>query len=192
VSLVAWCAPRSEAPSLCRRYSDSSVRWTSPTSRPATTPRAMSSVATARRAWSSHVAQRPVPPCRSQYPGGPCCVHMSVASGTDGGLPRHLGGSASATPLSRPAQDSLALRPGCLLISPRETFPAASAIRLPSSPCRLLLRRTDNYSGGSFIHWSSAPFVAHQVREGIKSQSRMRSSTNSESATASKPSTLCA
>ena len=77
-----------------------------------------SSVATAHRAWASHVAQRTMRPCRSHYPGGLRCVHVSVASAADASLPRYSGESASTSSLSRPAQDSLALRPARLLISP--------------------------------------------------------------------------
>ena len=74
----------------------------------------MPRAATPRRRWTSHVARKTVPTCRSQYPGGPCRTRVSVAHATNGGLPRPLGGSASTSPLSRPAQDSLALRPARL------------------------------------------------------------------------------
>jgi hypothetical protein len=81
-------------------------------------PMLPSSVATARRTWASHVAQRTMRPCRSPYPGGLRRVRLSIASAADASLPRYSDGSASTSSLSRPAQDSLALRPVRLLISP--------------------------------------------------------------------------
>src|SRR5206468_6826961 len=63
----------------------------------------------------SHVSQRTFPACRSHYPGGPRWVRLSAASPPHGGLPHYSGGSASTSSLSRPAQDSLALRPMDLL-----------------------------------------------------------------------------
>jgi hypothetical protein len=80
------------------------------------------SVATAHRTRASHVARRTMHPCRSHYPGGPRRVRVSVASAADTSLPRNSGGSASTSSLSRPAQDSLALRPVRLLISQMETL----------------------------------------------------------------------
>ncbi len=90
-------------------------------------------------AWETR-SLRPGPPpitqtalrtCRSHYPGepnrcacrllpGPCC------------LPRYSGGSASTTSLSRPAQDSLALRPARLL--PRLAARFVTRLRHDRSP----------------------------------------------------------
>jgi hypothetical protein len=89
-------------------------------------------------------------------------VPLSVASPSRCGLPHPSGGSASTTLLSRPAQDSLALRPADLLAPPCGTsFPRAPALRFfahrlgATQPFRQLLR------------WISHPldysaFVAHR------------------------------
>jgi hypothetical protein len=86
----------------------------------------------------------------------------SVTVPSRNGLPRNSGGSASTSSLSRPAQDSFALRPACLLISPRETLSLQLHRRaLPHEMCRWLPSRTDNYSGGSFHPLVLCAFVAH-------------------------------
>ena len=62
----------------------------------------------------SHVTQNTFPTCHPHYPGGRKRVPISVSSSSPFGLPRILGGSASTTLLSRPAQGSLSLWPvGC-------------------------------------------------------------------------------
>jgi hypothetical protein len=81
----------------------------------------------------SHVTQNTFLTCHPHYPGGLKRVPPSVSFSSRFGLPRILGGSASTTLLSRPAQGSLALRPAglqpplwCTSVS------RASAVR---SPC---------------------------------------------------------
>jgi hypothetical protein len=60
------------------------------------------------------MTQTAFPACRAQYPGGlKRCERWFLP--TPHGLPRFIGGSASTTILSRPAQASLALRPARLL-----------------------------------------------------------------------------
>src|SRR5438094_9904285 len=117
MSLASLEAPRSEVPSLPRHYPASLVLRTSPTPTSVAVPRAALRSATPRRAWASHVARRTLRPCCSPYPGGLHRLRVSVASATDASLPRLSGGSASTAPLSRPAQDLLALQPARLLTS---------------------------------------------------------------------------
>src|SRR5689334_4875039 len=77
-------APRSEAPSLHRRYPVSTVLLASPTpSQTAAKCSVGGRYLPSDRA--SHVAQRAFPTCRSHYPGGLLRGHLSV------GLPRHDG-----------------------------------------------------------------------------------------------------
>jgi len=78
---------------------------------PRSTPSVLLRVATPLPGRVSHVAYNTFPTCHPQYPGGSEQVLLSVASLFCGGLPRILGGSASTTVLSRPAQGSLTLRP---------------------------------------------------------------------------------
>jgi hypothetical protein len=78
-------------------------------------PKASLRVATPRPGRASHVAQTTFLTCCPHYPGGSEQVHLTVASLSRCGLLRILGGSASTTVLSRPAQGSLALRPVRLL-----------------------------------------------------------------------------
>jgi hypothetical protein len=92
--------------------------------------------------------------CRAHYPDGPERVHLSVASPLHAGLPRISGGSASMTSLARPAQASRALRPAGLLDHPMAAF--VTRLRptgLPRQAARLLPGPTDNFLGGSFLHW---------------------------------------
>ena len=67
----------------------------------------------------SLVARTTMRTCRAHYPGGSERVHVSIASPFCFGLPQTLGGSASASSFSRPAQASLALRPARSLNRPR-------------------------------------------------------------------------
>ena len=53
--------------------------------------------------------------CQRHYPGGSKGVPMSLASPSVFGLPHFSGGSAPASPVSRPARRSLAFRPACSL-----------------------------------------------------------------------------
>jgi hypothetical protein len=95
-----------------------------------------------------------LPPCRAPYPDGPERVRLSVASPLHAGLPRLSGGSASMTSLSRPAQASRALRPAGLLNRPKTAFVTRlQPARLPDQAARQLPGPTDNYLGGSFLHW---------------------------------------
>ena len=57
--------------------------------------------------------------CRRHYPGGNRPVPMSLSSRPVGGLPLISEGSASATPVSGPAQRSLAFRPAWSPSRPR-------------------------------------------------------------------------
>ena len=56
--------------------------------------------------------------CRRHYPGGSQGVPASLASPSGSGLPHFSGGSAPASPVSRPARRSLAFRPACSLNRP--------------------------------------------------------------------------
>ena len=86
-----------------------------------------------------------VPPLTRAH-DGPCC------------LPRFQGGSASATSLSRPAQASLALRPAGLLAHLTVDFVTRlRPAQLPGPGRSLATMFTDNYMGGSFPHWQTAP-----------------------------------
>src|ERR1022692_3621958 len=75
----------------------------------------------------------------------PCC------------LPRITGGSASTIVLSRPARASLALRPANS--QPAYSGPCPEAPTRPvAQPSRSVATMpTDNYMGGSSLHWKSAP-----------------------------------
>ena len=70
--------------------------------------------------------------CRRHYPGGNRPVPMSPSSQPVGGLPLFSGGSASATPVSRPAQRSLAFRPAWSPSRPRR--PSTSVLQSMSLP----------------------------------------------------------
>jgi hypothetical protein len=78
-------------------------------------PKALLRVAAPHPGRASHVTQITFLTCCPHYPGGSEQVHLTVTSLSRFGLPRILGGSASTTVLSRPAQGSLALRPARLL-----------------------------------------------------------------------------
>ena len=94
------------------------------------------------------------PTCRAQYPDGLEQVHLSVASLLHSGLPRFSGGSASITSLSGPAQASHALRPGWIAQPPKAAFVTRlRSSRLPNQTARQLPGPTDNFLGGSFLHW---------------------------------------
>src|SRR5262249_22297691 len=107
---------RSQDPSLHRRYPASAVLRSCPTSRSAGPKTAVG--VDPPPVGISHVARNTFPTCRPHFPGGsgrcsrrslpcPCCLP---------GLSRR---SASASPLSRLAQGSLALRPAESLDRPR-------------------------------------------------------------------------
>jgi hypothetical protein len=118
--------------------------------------RARACAAVDRRA---HLARMGLPrcpenhgPCRSPYPGGLGRVHLSVASAADASLPRYSGGPVATSSLSRPAHDSLALRPA------RSQPPRAGGLspHLRLATCRILTV-DHNYLSGSLVHWCSAP-----------------------------------
>ena len=91
----------------------------------------------------SHVAQVTFLTCCPHYPGRSERALVTVSYLFCIGLPRMLGGSASTTFLSGPAQGSLALRPARLLQPFRLTFvPRASAGR---SPCPTVWVATEVY-----------------------------------------------
>ncbi len=71
--------------------------------------------------------------CRRHYPGGNRPVLSSLSSRLASGLPLNSGGSASATPVSRPARRSLAFRPAWSLSRPRRPFSPECF-----NPCRYL------------------------------------------------------
>ena len=82
------------------------------------------------------------PTCRAHYPGGPSRCARRLLPGPCC-LPRYSGGSASTTSLSRPAPDSLALRPAELLVHLSvdfvtrlrpSRFPGPAARQLPDLP----------------------------------------------------------
>ena len=77
--------------------------------------------------------------CRRHYPGGTVGCSTSFASPNGGGLPRNSGGSASALPLSRPAQRSLHVT-ACALAKSL-TDPLHQKLR----PIRYLHGRSDCY-----------------------------------------------
>jgi hypothetical protein len=78
-------------------------------------PEGLLRVATPHQGRVSYVAHVPFLKCSPHYPGRSRWVLMMVASPSCIGLPRILGGSASTTVLSGPAQASLALQPARLL-----------------------------------------------------------------------------
>ena len=82
---------------------------------PRPAPEALLWVATPHPGRVSHGTQATLPTCHPHYPGRLEWVLMTVSSPFRFGLPRILGGSASTTLLSGPAQGSLALRPARLL-----------------------------------------------------------------------------
>jgi hypothetical protein len=106
--------PSTEAPFLHRRYPASRVLRASPPPQAAQPDSHESPVDPSTiTAGASRVASGPrLPACRRHYPGRTdepvrSCCSIGI------GLPRNSGGSAPASPVSRPAQRSLALRPAC-------------------------------------------------------------------------------
>jgi hypothetical protein len=107
----------------------------------------------------------------SRVASGPRCLH-AVANTPAGlmkpvrsycsigvGLPRPKGGSAPASPVSRPAQRSLALRPACSPSRHCDLFPPkASAASLPLPLLRLLPGGTNQFPGGTSTLCGPAPF----------------------------------
>ena len=98
-------------------------------------------------------------------------IDGSVTSLSRCGLPRMLGGSASTTVLSGPAQGSLALRPARLLQPYRLTFvPRASTGRSPCPVVWVATGMNRQFPGRNFHPLVSCTHVAHQhlgVRTGL-------------------------
>ena len=105
----------------------------------------------------SPVACITLPTCRAHYPGGPdgCACRLLPHPC---GLPRFMGGSASASSLSRPAQALLTLRPAGLLSRPRRPlsrgFDPASYPTVP-----LVSYQTYRQLSG----WILPPLVMHAI-----------------------------
>ena len=122
-----------EAPSLHRHYPASPVlRAPPPPCRPSLplTGSRFGACLTTHRA--SHIAAFfPFHACQRHYPGGSREVPASLASVF--GLPHFSGGSAPASPVSRPARRSLAFRPACSLSRPRRPF-ATRVLQIISLP----------------------------------------------------------
>ena len=85
---------------------------------------------------------RPLPSCMRAAANTPAESASALVARfpADGSLPRINGGSASALPVSRPAQRSLMLRPACSLNRPRRPFSSECfrRIRYLLRPLRLL------------------------------------------------------
>ena len=120
-------------------------------------------VATPHQGRDSHGTQTTFLACRPHYPGGLEQVLSSVTSLLCCGLPRILGGSASTTVLSGPAQGSLALRPARSLQPLRLTFvPRASAGRSPCPTAWVATGMNRQFPGRNFHPLATCAFVAHQ------------------------------
>ena len=137
---------RPQAPSLRRNYPVSTVLRACPSPQAARpVPHGLPVGVHARHRLGLHVLCW-VSVCRHAVaitPEGPLgrCRFTRVASPrpSDGGLPRHVGGSAPSSSLSGPAQRSLALRPAC---SPgRRGDPLSRRLRR----FRYLCRRSDSF-----------------------------------------------
>jgi len=119
-------------------------------------------VATPHPARASHVAQETFLTCCPHYPGG-SEIGRSVAPLSRCGLPRILGGSASTTVLSGPAQGSLALRPARSLQPYRLTsVPRASAGRSPCPTVWVATGMNRQFPGRNSHPLASCALVAHQ------------------------------
>ena len=118
------------------------------------------------RRWGRNPRAERASPDDPHHPSSvPCPLPRRIETGArvgcfpvPRGLPRISGGSASATSLSRPAQASLALRPAGSLNRPKAAFVARLRRgRLPSRAACQLPDQTDNYLGGTLLHWRCAP-----------------------------------
>src|SRR5210317_1615528 len=90
-------------------------------------------------------------------------IGASVTSLSRCGLPRILGGSASTTVLSGPAQGSLALRPARLLQPYRLTsVPRASAGRSPCPTAWVATGMNRQFPGRDLHPLAPCALVAHQ------------------------------
>ena len=106
----------------------------------------------------SHVAQVTFLTCRPHYPGRSERALVTVPCLFCFGLPRILGGSASTTLLSRPAQGSRVLRPARLLQPKSLHFsPELQQEGLPIPLSGLLPGCTENFPDGTCTRWYLAP-----------------------------------
>ena len=94
---------RSEDPSLHQHYPVSAVLRSSPT--PVWSAMLATALGPTRSDRPPLITRIALPACCDHYPGGPERVHCPVSFPVPRGLPRYPGGSASASLLSRPAQD---------------------------------------------------------------------------------------
>ena len=100
-----------------------------------------------RPVWISHVPRATLRACRSHYPGG---SRRTLRFGsTRSGLLRFVGGSASATSLSRPAQDSHAKDNSFAALRPARSLPRQTrGINLEASaPAIARQHRPKRYRG---------------------------------------------
>ena len=154
VLMTAAGDPTSLAGAIWRLKSDPASTVIRPCPTPArSTARCDVEAATFDQGGSPPITCITVPTCRAHTPmdwNGRMCRLLPRPRG----LPRYSGGSASMTSLSRPAQASLTLRPAGLLDRPMAAF--VTRLRpagLPRQAARLLPGPTDNFLGGSFLHW---------------------------------------
>ena len=110
--------------------------------------------------WASRVATPSIfHACRRHYPGGNRPVLTSLSCQPVGGLPLFSGGSASASPVSRPAQRSLTFRPAWSLNRPRRPFYQSASIHVVTSTNRSGRYQLERQLlGGIRTHQESAPF----------------------------------
>ena len=102
--------------------------------------------ATSTRPGSLQITQTSFSACRAQYPGGLDQVHLLVSS-LPMQPPRLIGGSASTTKLSRPAQASLALRPAELLAHPTWALSQGFIAAVSLLRCSSATRSNQHLSG---------------------------------------------
>jgi hypothetical protein len=111
LSLATFEAPRSEAPSLHGHYAASSVLRASPRPAPTTaSQRCRASRPLVVRGLPT-LHQTTLPACRPHYPGGPRRLHLSVLHHCTAAFLPLARSRRPHYALSRPAQDSLVLRP---------------------------------------------------------------------------------
>src|SRR5437667_12002539 len=109
---------------------------------------------------ASHVAPENRPPVPLPLPRWTAMGARVGASPRRGSLPPVRAESASTTALSRPARDSLTLRPGRLLDPPRgSVVPRASTGRIAPSPSRVATKVYRHFLG-----WNFHPLVSLRLR----------------------------
>ena len=153
---------RSKGPSLLRHYPASQVIWPSPTPARTSTKSAV--------AGRDPVSGTGLPRCPRYLPDMlsplPRWIGIggSVTSLSRCGLPRILGGSASTTVLSGPAQGSLALRPARLLQPYRLTsVPRAPAGRSPYPTVWVATGMNQQFPGRNSHPLAPCALVAHPI-----------------------------